>query len=109
MKRTDVFLSAGTLGLALVAVMAVAATGNTSEFVAWAWERHHNVLSWYIRPLFLLPFCYFAYRRSLLGMTLTLLALATSMFWFPAPAEASPAVNEMLAAEREYLTADWTL
>ena len=26
MKRTDVFLSAGTLGLALVAVMAVAAT-----------------------------------------------------------------------------------
>ncbi len=109
MKRTDVFLSAGTLGLALVAVMAVAATGNTSEFVAWAWERHHNVLSWYIRPLFLLPFCFFAYRRSLLGMTLTLLALATSIFWFPAPTEASPAVNEMLAAEREYLTADWTL
>ena len=24
----------------------------------------HNVLSWYIRPLFLLPFCYFAYKRT---------------------------------------------
>ena len=109
MKRTDVSLSAGALGIALLAMMVVIVTGSTGEFIAWAWERHHNILSWYIRPLFLLPFCFFAYRRSLLGMTLTLLALATSIFWFPAPAEASPAVNEMLAAEREYLTADWTL
>jgi hypothetical protein len=109
MKRTDVFLSAGTLGLVLLAGLILAATGTTGEFIAWAWERHHNVLSWYIRPLFLLPFCFFAYRRSLSGMTLTLLALATSIFWFPAPAEVSPAVSEMLAAEREYLTADWAL
>src|SRR5215207_3667746 len=108
MKRTDVFLSAGTLGIALLAMMAVAATGNTGEFVTWVWERHHNVLSWYIRPLFLLPFCFFAYKRSLWGMTLTLLALATSMFWFPVPAESSAAVKEMLGAEREYLTANWT-
>jgi hypothetical protein len=89
--------------------MAVAVTGSTGDFVAWAWERHHNVLSWYIRPLFLLPFCFFAYKRSLWGMTLTLLALATSMFWFPAPGEASTAVKEMLGAERKYLTANWTL
>jgi hypothetical protein len=114
MKRTDVLLSVGTLAMVLVAAGVVAATGTTGEFIAWAWERHHNVLSWYIRPLFLLPFFllpfyFFAYRRSLLGMTLTLLALATSMFWFPAPAEVSPAVSEMLAAEREYPTADWTL
>ena len=110
MKRTDVLLSVGTLAMVLVAAGVVAATGTTAtRTIAWAWERHHNVLSWYIRPLFLLPFCFFAYRRSLLGMTLTLLALATSMFWFPAPAEVSPAVSEMLAAEREYLTADWTL
>jgi len=109
MKRTDVILSAGTLGLVLLAMMVVAATGSTGEFVAWTWKRHHNLLSWYIRPLFLLPFCFFAYKRSLRGMTLTLLALATSMFWFPAPGEASPAVKEMLGAEREYLTANWTL
>jgi hypothetical protein len=97
------------LALVLVAAAVVSATGNTDEFIAWAWARHHNVLSWYIRPLFLLPFCYFAYKRSLWGIVLTVVALATSMFWFPAPEHSSPAVNEMLASEREYLTANWTL
>jgi hypothetical protein len=80
-----------------------------ADFGDWAFDRHANVLSWYIRPLFLLPLAWFAYHRSGWGIAGTLLALATSIFWFPAPAEASPAVNEMLAAEREYLTADWTL
>jgi hypothetical protein len=108
-RRTDVILSVGTLALVLLAVAAMAAMGNLDEFGAWTWERHHNVLSWYIRPLFFLPFCYFAYKRSLWGIVLTLLALATSMSWFPAPETTSPAVTEMLAAEEEYLTADWTL
>ena len=107
--RTDVILSVATLALALVAAGVIAATSSTGEFVAWAWGRHHNILSWYVRPLFLLPFCFFAYRRSLFGILLTLLALVTSMFWFPAPEHASPAVNEMLKAEEAYLTADWTL
>ena len=79
------------------------------EFLSWAWARHHNALSWYIRPLFLLPFCYFAYRRSIKGIVLTLLALATSMFWFPEPEHPDPKVLEFLAAEKEYLTGDWTL
>jgi hypothetical protein len=104
-----VILSVGTLALVLLAVVAVAATGTLDEFGAWAWERHHNVLSWYIRPLFFLPFCYFAYKRSLFGMVLTLVALATSMSWFPATETTSPAVIEMLAAEEEYLTGDWTM
>jgi hypothetical protein len=108
-KRTDAVLSVGTLALVLVAVGGMAATGALDGFGAWAWERHHNVLSWYIRPLFFLPFCYFAYKRSLFGMTLTLVALATSMFWFPAPETTSPAVREMLAAEKAYFAADWTL
>ena len=109
LKRADVILSAGTWVLVVCAIALVVATGRIDEFVAWAWARHHSVLSWYVRPLFILPFCFFAYRRSILGIVLTLLALATSMFWFPAPVQASPAVNEMLASEREYLTADWTL
>ena len=88
--------------------MGIAATGTLDEFAAWAWERHHNVLSWYIRVLFLLPFCYFAYRRSLFGMTLTLVALATSMFWFPAPERPDPRALEFLAMEREYLAGEWT-
>jgi hypothetical protein len=108
-RRTDVILSVGTLALVILAVVGMAATGTLDGFRAWAWERHHNVLSWYIRPLFFLPFCYFAYKRSLFGMVLTLVALATSMSWFPAPETTSPAVVEMLAAEEAYFAADWTL
>ena len=51
-KRTDLILSVGILVLVLLALALMVATGSTGEFVAWAWERHHNVLSWYIRPLF---------------------------------------------------------
>jgi pimeloyl-ACP methyl ester carboxylesterase len=107
-KRTDVILPVAMLALAILVAGVIVATASTEEFVAWAWARHHNVLSWYVRPLFILPFCYFAYRRSLLGIGITLLALATSMFWFPAPEHTSPAVNEMLRAEKDYLTSNWT-
>jgi hypothetical protein len=93
----------------IVVAVGVAVTGRIDEFAAWAWARHHNVLSWYIRPLFLLPFCYFAYKRSLWGITLTVVALATSMFWFPAPERADLGAAEFLAVEREYLTSDWSL
>jgi hypothetical protein len=80
-----------------------------AELASWAWARHHNILSWYIRPLFLLPFCFFAWRRSWVGITGTLVALATSMAWFPAPAAPDPAVVEMLRVEQEYLLGEWTL
>ena len=109
MKRTDVILSAGTLAVVLLAVVVVAATGATDEFAAWAWARHHNELSWYIRVLFVLPFCYFAYKRSLWGIVLTVVALSTSMFWFPAPERVDPRAAEFLAVEREYLTSGWSL
>jgi hypothetical protein len=74
---------------------------------SWAWARHHNVLSWYIRPLFLLPFCYFAFQRSVAGVVLTLVALLSSMFWFPEPSAVSPAVVSALEAERQYLLGPW--
>ena len=61
-----------------------------TELASWAWARHHNVLSWYIRPVFFLPFCFFAYRRSWAGILATLVALATSMAWFPAPTNPDP-------------------
>ena len=80
-----------------------------NDFFSWAWERHHNVLSWYIRPLFLVPFCYFAYKRSITGIVLTLVALTTSMFWFPKPETVSPQVREFLEAEREWIVGEWTL
>jgi hypothetical protein len=80
-----------------------------NEFVAWAWARHHNLLSWYIRPLLLLPFCFFAYRRNRAGIGLILLSWATSWFWFPAPEQPDPRAIEMLEAERAYLTSTWTV
>jgi hypothetical protein len=79
-----------------------------NEFLAWAWARHHNVLSWYIRPLFILPYIYFAYKRSWKGLLVTILALATSMFWFPAPAMVDPMVTQFLEAEKEYLLGPMT-
>jgi hypothetical protein len=67
-----------------------------SDFAAWAWARHHNEWSW------------FAWRRSIAGMIATVLALATSMFWFPAPEVPHPAVVAALAAEKDYLLGPWT-
>jgi hypothetical protein len=58
--------------------------------------------------LFLLPFCYFAYKRSVPGMLLTLVALASSMFWFPKPAVADPQAAAFLDMERRYLAGGWT-
>ena len=74
-----------------------------NDFLTWAWARHHNVLSWYIRPLFIIPFVFFAYRRSWKGMLITVIGLATSMFWFPAPETVDPAVAQFLAVEKEYI------
>lgn len=79
------------------------------ELAAWAWARHHNILSWYIRPLFLIPYCWFAWRRSVRGMVSTVIALVTSMAWFPAPDVVDPQVERFLAAEREYLLGTWTV
>ena len=79
------------------------------ELASWAWERHHNILSWYIRPLFLLPFCFFAWRRSWVGTIATVVALLSSMAWFPAPAVPDPAVVDMLRVEQEYLLGAWTV
>jgi hypothetical protein len=74
-----------------------------NDFLSWVWERHHNELSWYVRPLFLLPFCYFAYRRSVWGIVVTLLLFPTSLFWFPAPENPGPRVEGYLAWERQFL------
>ncbi len=74
------------------------------SFFQWAFARHQNTLSWAIRPLLLLPFCYFAYKKSLNGILLTILGIFTSMFWFPVPAEVNSQVADFLNMEKEYLT-----
>lgn len=96
---------AAVFGLLTVGFVVLAATSE--RFFAIVWSRHHNLLSWYIRPLFLVPFCVFAFRRSWSGIMGTLLALATSMAWFPPPAVADEQVVRFLAMEREYLGGAW--
>jgi hypothetical protein len=107
-SRTDLILTAALLGLLLLAGLTVAATGSTTRLLGWAWERHANILSWYIRPLFVLPLAYFSYKRWISGIILTLIALATSIAWFPRPDHVQPMVEEFLAFERAWLTSGWT-
>ena len=80
-----------------------------NDFLNWAWARHHNPLSWYIRPLFILPFCYFAYKKSVRGTVLTVVAVTSSMFWFPAPAAPDPTAVRFLEVERQWITGPLTL
>ncbi len=92
----------------LIVVFLILAFTNQS-FFSWAYGRHQNQLSWYIRPLFLIPFCYFAYKRSWSGIWGTILLLLTSMFWFPKPSVVTESVKEFLQMEIEYLSGGWDL
>ncbi len=74
----------------------------------WAFARHHNVWSWYIRPLFIIPIILFAFKKSLTGIFVSVFALFTSMFWFSAPEISSPQVMAFLAYEMDYLKGEWT-
>ncbi|THV41619.1 hypothetical protein [Glycomyces buryatensis] len=75
-----------------------------TDFFAWAWPRHLNPISWYIRPLFFLPIAYFAWKRQGWLMSLSVVAMLTSFFWFPEPAEVDPAAQAILDMEAEMFT-----
>jgi hypothetical protein len=81
---------------------------TNDAFFQWAFERHHNILSWYIRPLFIIPMVVFAFRKSFAGIFGSIFALFTSMFWFPVPSAKHPQVLEFLAFEMDYLKSQWT-
>ncbi len=80
-----------------------------SNFFEWTFARHQNMLSWYIRPLFLIPLCYYAYKHNPFGISLTVFLLLTSMFWFPEPSIVNDKVKEFLIMEKSYLTTNWTV
>lgn len=82
-------------------------TFTSREFLDWAFARHQNQLSWYIRPLFLIPFCFFAYKKSWAGISITIFCIFTSMFWFPEPQSISEQVKQFLQYEVAYLTGKW--
>ncbi len=76
-------------------------------FFDWVFDRHHNQWSWYIRPIFLIPFCFFAYKRSWTGISITIFCLFTSMFWFNKPEFVSENVKAFLEFEKEWLYGNW--
>ncbi|WP_027183166.1 hypothetical protein [Desulfovibrio inopinatus] len=104
-KARDVILaivfSVGTLAFILLMMF-------SPTFFDWMWARHHNVWSWYIRPLLLLPFCFFAWKKSFGGMAFSIFAMATSMGWFPPPQNPDPHVTAFLQSEYAYLYGDIT-
>lgn len=106
LKRYDKPLAI-VFGALTILFIILAFTNN--NFFIWAFERHQNKMSWYIRPLFLIPFCIYSYKRRLSGIFGTVFLLLTSMFWFPKPDADSDQVNAFLAMEQDYLTGDWSL
>ncbi|WP_026632503.1 hypothetical protein [Dyadobacter alkalitolerans] len=95
-------------GFALLIIIFVALAFNSDPFFLWVYERHQNQASWFIRPLFLVPFCYFAYMHSLAGIMGTIFLLLTSMFWFAAPSDVPDNIKQFLQFEKDWLQENWT-
>ena len=75
------------------------------ELIDWAWARHHNEWSWYIRPLIVIAFCLAAWHRRLVLTIAIGLFFPVSAVIFPAPLVPKDFVVEFLAAERALLEA----
>lgn len=105
-QKTDFLI--GMLFAALTAI-AILLFFTNDTFFKWAFDRHHNVLSWYIRPIFIIPIVFFAFKKSWTGIMASIFCLFTSMFWFPAPDVVSDKVVGFLAFEQEYLKGSWDL
>ncbi len=104
LKRCDKPLA---IAFGTITMLFIILAFTNDSFFNWAFARHQNQLSWYIRPLFLIPFCFFAYKRSFSGIFGTIFLIFTSMFWFSKPETVSASVNNFLQMEKTYLTGDW--
>ena len=92
---------------ALLTVVFITMSLTSKSFFNWIFERHQNQMSWYIRPIFLIPFCFFAYKKSWSGISFTIFCLFTSMFWFNKPDVVSEEVNKFLQFEKDWLYGTW--
>lgn len=108
-KRSKIYDIIGGCVFASMTLIFFVVFLTNDGFFTWAFNRHHNLLSWYIRPLFILPILYFSYKRSWSGIMASIFGLFTSMFWFPMPFETSSAVKGFLSYEMDYLKGTWTL
>ncbi|XEC96167.1 hypothetical protein AB6A23_06290 [Paenibacillus tarimensis] len=75
-----------------------------NEVLDWAFHRHLNPLSWYIRPVFLIALAFFAYKRSRKGLIITFVLMMSSMVWFPAPETIDPQMQTVLEYEKMLLS-----
>lgn len=103
MKHDKIFAS---FFLILSFLFIYIAMTNTS-FFEWVFERHQNQWSWYVRPLFLIPICFFAYQKSLTRISASIFALFTSMFWFNQPDTVSENIIGFLEYEKQWLQGEW--
>ena len=105
-KNLDLLL---TIVFILFTVLFIIFLITNQNFYNWVFSRHQNQLSWYIRPIFLIPFCYFSYKKNMVGIWATVFLLLTSMFWFREPSIVNKQVIEFLRIEKEYLSGDWNI
>ncbi|MEC0545192.1 hypothetical protein P8855_08190 [Bacillus inaquosorum] len=77
---------------------------EVQDILDWAFRRHVNPLSWYIRPLFLLVLVYAAYKRSWKGIIITFVLMMSSMVWFPEPKKIYLQMQKVLEFERMLLS-----
>ena len=102
LKRLD-NLVLGLIGAILLYSLVILLRTHFSgvDIGAWIWERHQNQFSWYSRPLFIIPACYYAYRHKLWHVIGCMLLLLTSLFWFSAPDQVSESVSSYLEWEKQ--------
>jgi len=68
-------------------------------FFNWKFERHHKVLGWYMKPLFIIPIVIFAFKKSFTGI----FASIYKYVLLPCSCCKEPSSFRFLAFEMEYL------
>jgi hypothetical protein len=74
------------------------------EILDWAFQRHLNPLSWYIRPVFLVVLAYFAYKHNWKGLIITFILMMSNMVWFPPPETINLQMKAVLEMEEKLLS-----
>lgn len=83
------------------AALLISAYFTGENLATWVWDRHQNQFSWYSRPLFLIPACYYAYRQKLWLIIGFMVLLFCSLFWFAAPLDVPEHVSDYLEWEKK--------
>ena len=83
------------------ATLLLAALTRGEDLGTWIWNRHQNQFSWFSRPIFIIPACYYAYRRMIWHVLGFMGLLGTSLFWFPSPAQVPVSVSKYLEWEKQ--------